>query len=207
MNLRNTMSILVSYSMASFSMASAQAAPRPASSVSTTRAAQVTTENLTEGLRASLVIPTWEMNLDISGRQKAKGNSGGRETADSSLGIGIGYAKLPIRDIGYLANASFLQSNIQSTTFQFIRIDGNATYGINKTVYLKSGLNLTKMVRGPINDKFEPGLGYQLGAGFQVTQRISADLTYGQSTETATTQGSTYKLMVSGFEVAVNGSF
>ena len=166
-----------------------------------------------KGLRVSIVRP----NLD----GKAKANYNGlsldvSEKIDETLGIAIGYANLPVEEMGWTTNAAIMESKNNGTSANIARIDGSLAYAFNKYVNLKGGLNIIKFTSGKGVKDLNPGLGFQASAGLQITRNFGLDLGYvemnasGKAPITYNGQEigkADSDIKLTGFEIALNGTF
>ena len=121
-----------------------------------------------KGLRISLVKPT----LDSKIKLKYEGLSfDGTGKPDSALGLAVGYASLPVQELGWTANVAYIEAKAESTA-NIARIDGNLGYAFNKYVHLKGGLNAMKFTSGNGVKDLNAGLGFQASLGLQLNRNI-----------------------------------
>jgi hypothetical protein len=155
------------------------------------------------GFRISLVKPM----LDADIKASYKGNSfGNKEKLDETLGLSVGYARLPIQELGWTANAAFMEIKSEGTTTGLARIDGNLAYAFTSIVNIKGGLNLAKLTSGG-GSNYSAGLGIQGSVGIQLSKNFGIDLGYTQMNQSGSTNGANVALKEAGMEIGLNGTF
>lgn len=108
-----------------------------------------------QGFRISILKPT----LDTKTAAKFQGFSfDGTGKPDSAIGLSVGYAKLPVQELGFTTNLSLIEAKSEGTA-NIVRLDGNLGYAFNKYVNLKGGLNVMKFTKGEIFKDLNPGFG------------------------------------------------
>ncbi len=176
---------------------------------STTAAERVSKNSIsTNGFRVSFIKPDLEVNVttDTQGRQ---------DKFDDSIGLALGYAHLPIRELGFTSNLAMFQMKERATNFNLVRLDGNLGTALNRTVSIKGGINVSKFTNGGFQvQQLNPGLGLQASLGLQVIPNFGVDLGYVEMTQ----QGSqkidnglgtqiNQDLRTTGLEIALHGTF
>jgi hypothetical protein len=128
-----------------------------------------------KGFRVAVIKPF----LNIDTKIKTPGVVlNGEPELDNEIGLSVGYAYLPIMNLGFTANASFLNmDNKLGDTSHMVRIDGNLAYAINHTLSIKGGANLSNFTDSNFDD-IKPNIGFQLGAGLQITKNFGLDISY-----------------------------
>lgn len=165
-----------------------------------------------KGIRVSIVKP----NLDVSVKANYSGNSfSGSREIDETLGAAIGYASLPVAQLGYTANLAIMEAKTTSSA-NLVRIDGNIGYAFNNFVNLKGGLNVMKFTSGNGFEDFNAGLGFQASLGVQITKNFGIDIgttemnTSGKSAVTSNgveIGKADTDVKLKGFEVGLNATF
>lgn len=165
-----------------------------------------------QGIRVSIVKPT----LDMKATVKYQGYSfDGTGKPDSALGIAVGYAKLPVQELGFTTNLALMEAKSESSV-NIARVDGNLGYAFNKYVNLKGGLNVIKFTSGDGLKDLNPGFGYQASAGFQLNKTVGLDVGYTESNTSGktpvTSKGqeigkANIDVKMSGLEVGLNATF
>ncbi len=166
-----------------------------------------------KGFRVSLVRP----NLDAKMKVNYQGTHffDGSTKIDNTMGLAVGYASLPVQELGWTTNLALMEAKSESTA-NLARLDGNLGYALNKYVNLKGGLNVIKFTSGNGVKDMNPGLGLQASVGVQITRNFGLDLGYtemntsGKSTVTSNGQAigkADVDLKFSGFEIGLNGTF
>lgn len=127
-----------------------------------------------QGIRLSVFKPLLEMKSTYTNLTIFNDS----QRLDNTYGIAVGYAKLPVQEIGFTTNIAFIGSNpVFGATIG--RLDGNVGYAFNKYINLKGGLNAMKFIRQTEIDS-TPGLGYQAGFGFQLNKNVGLDFGYSE---------------------------
>ncbi|PWU14260.1 MAG: hypothetical protein C5B49_13425 [Bdellovibrio sp.] len=182
--------------------------------------AQVTTSDLpkaeekapsSKGFRVAFVKPALRFDLQSTNRIVASGS----DQVSSALGIALGYASLPVKDLGWTANAALIGGSYQNYLVGLVKIDGNLAYTFNRYVSVKGGINLS---RPPISQfegysaNFNPGFGYQAGVGVQVTRTVGFDLDYVSMSQTGSItdrlgRQASLDMKESGVEAAMHATF
>lgn len=165
-----------------------------------------------KGLRLSLIKPSW--NLDLTSSTAGR-SSTASTSPDDSLGIAVGYASLPIRQMGWLAGGSLLQYKAKVGTFQatygMVRAEGSLAYTFANRAYVRGGLNLSKYYRGFEYQSFDPALGLQAGGGFHLNRNLGIDVAYVVMDHRAALsgeyRGTTLNIKEAGLELAITGTF
>ena len=119
-----------------------------AQTISTQLETETATVTASQGVRLSLMKPFLETRLDTEFPGLEGGTTKSREN-ETSFGLGVGYADLPIRDIGFTTNASYLFLD-QDQADSILRLDGNLGYAFNSKLNLKGGVNVSKYFDGEI---------------------------------------------------------
>ncbi|MGE0633641.1 MAG: hypothetical protein AB7O96_14605, partial [Pseudobdellovibrionaceae bacterium] len=125
----------------------------------------------------------------------------------SSIGLGVGYASLPLMRLGWTSNLSYIQSKFSDSEINALRLDGNLAFAFHPSFNVKGGINYTKFMSEGIEDS-GPRQGFQASLGYQLTKNFSADIGYVSmrgTGEASDNQGRQY--FQSGTEVALSGTF
>ncbi len=156
-------------------------------------------DEISQGFRVSIVKSF--MNYKIS--TKNDSDSG---DAKQSYGIALGYASIHAMEFGFKGDIQY-DSYTDNSTVGFARIEGNATYGFEKIGYAFGGLNVSQNVSGWSGVSKSPGLGIQLGVGANVTRNIGLDLDYVLERNSASGNGGTAEVALSGLELKLHATF
>ncbi len=161
-----------------------------------------------KGFRMSLSKPSLTAEIKASANGKSASNS---QNLSDSLGLGIGYASLPVQQLGWTSNLSLIEIKEGGTTVQLTRLDGNLAFAFTPVVNVKGGLNLAKMTKGDEDGILSPAFGLQVGVGFQVNKNFGIDVGYTQMNQkaevTSAGQDVDLNLAISGVEIGINGTF
>lgn len=164
-------------------------------------------ETASQGLRVTVMKPWYDAEIKASGYGESLSSKG---KVNKGYSLGLGYANLPIQQLGWTGNVFYIHFPKEGEgdgTSGMMRLDGNLAYAINEIVSIKGGINLSKLVSGTGSDKFSPSIGFQAGLGTQFTSNLGLDLNYVQMNQTASIEGISVDLKLSGFELALHGTF
>ncbi|MFS4460825.1 outer membrane beta-barrel protein [Bdellovibrio sp. HCB2-146] len=157
-----------------------------------------------EGIRVGLVKPMLDMELKMSVGGES---STGKAKVDDGIGVAVGYAYLPIQDLGWSASFVHSAGKIESLNIGISRIEGNLGLAFNEYCNIKGGINLSKLSGEEVFNKMGPGFGLQAGVGVQFTKNIGLDLNYLYLNQIGNIDGVNLMSKQTGFEVGVNGTF
>jgi hypothetical protein len=147
------------------------------------------TADYTEGVRFSMLKP---------GLADDNGDSLGDQ-----LGVAIGYASLPVQQLGWTTNAVLIEVRNSNSTVQLGRVDGNLAHAFNDYVNIKAGLNLSKYLTGD-QTRLNPGLGLQASLGFQLSRGFGIDVGYSEMNQYSNREGNSKE---SGPDLTLSGTF
>ncbi len=168
-----------------------------------------------QGFRISLLRP----HLDAKSKADYKGNHIEESLKiDSTIGLALGYAKLPVRELGWTTNLAMMEFTAEDEKVNFVRADGNLAYAFNGLFNMKGGLNAQKYISGRGVKDFGVGIGFQAGVGFQVNRNFGLEIGYtdmNSSGRTPVYQVSTDReidradmaVKLSGIEIGLNATF
>lgn len=150
-----------------------------------------------KGVRLSVFKPV--LNL------KSKTRDGESDRSlDHTFGVSFGYANLPYKQLGWSANATYIEIFLAGEKYGLVRSDANIGYGFEKNLNVKGGINLSKFViPGRIRDSYNPNVGVQASAGLQMTKNVGLDVGYTYMKHT----NSNEELLLTGLEIGVHGTF
>ena len=166
-------------------------------------------ESSSQGVRVSVMKPIVDFQLKKDGRSSEK------YKMPQALGFSVGYASLPVQQLGWTVDAAYLTNlkmtdktdSSSSVTWNAARVSGNLGYAFTDMLNAKGGINLTKMVSGELSSSFTPSLGFQAGVGVQFTPNLGLDVNYVYMNQTLSIIGTTVDAVMSGAEVALHGTF
>lgn len=168
-------------------------------------------EIVSEGIRISIIKPPKEMKGIVS---YSGASADQTANADSTIGVSVGYAKLPIQNIGYTTNLAFIEAKHNGVSANIIRADGNVAYTFNKYVNIKAGLNISKFTSGNYLKDFDPGFGFQTSLGFQLNKKIGLEVGYSEINSSGSalffsnqSEKFNYEFKMHGLEVGLNATF
>lgn len=138
--------------------------------------------------RIGLLQSTLALQTETSAQKTQQG-----KFADS-LGFSFEYAYLPLQDLGFIGGLSFSQGRQSGSSFGIIRLEGNFGTQISSKIHLKGGLNLARIVEGTSYlQNLRPILGFQLGAGLRLTQKVMLELSYVDMNLSAANESPTFQ--------------
>lgn len=170
-----------------------------------------------KGIRVSLFKPFLKTRVKV----RAEGfgvtvkDSTDRAKVDSIAGIGVGYAYIPVRNIGIDALFSFINMDEiggeDSDGLNMLRLEGSATYAFTNQFHVKGGLNLSHLIGDSDASDIDTGAGLQVGVGYQINKQFGIDLKYAlmRQVETVTNSGVEVEAEVetTGIEIGLNATF
>lgn len=173
-----------------------------------TEAPAVESAPKTEGIRVSLFKPL------LSAEAKTRGGNLSTQSAsekiNNSLGLSIGYANMPLQQLGYSSYMSYLSLNNEASNASALRLEGNATYSeyvYTRLVNFKGGLNISKFVSGEFLKDQEPSVGGQVSASVNVYKDMAIELGYTIMRQSKNVNGVDVDTKQSGLEIGLNGTF
>lgn len=140
-------------------------------------------DSITKGIRVGLTKPFYNGNSHITVTDKVSTGSASDTSTihtDYSQGLKFGYAYLPVRDLGYIADFDYVEVSMGNRSTNIARLSGNAAVAITPIINIHAGLNYTDWV-GKHASRFSPGFGNQVGVGFQITRNFGFELNYSES--------------------------
>jgi hypothetical protein len=153
------------------------------------------------GLRVGFVKPA----LDVKISTKYGSN---KESIQSTNGVSVGYANVPVGGFGYIADATLLILEEDNDSVNLLRLSGSAATGLNSVTYLKGGLNISKFTTGESAiQKFDPNIGLQVGLGFQASKNLGFEVGYSLMRQQDKIEGVKVDLTESGVELGITGTF
>lgn len=158
-----------------------------------------------KGFRVGIVKPMLEAELKFS--------NGGRSFSteptkiDDTLGLSLGYVNLPVQELGWTSNLSYMQLKNKGLDANLARLDGNVAYSFTQILNIKGGLNLSKFTSGEGVSKLDPSIGFQGGLGVQLTRNFGLDIGYTNMNQSATVDDVKVEAKESGIEIGLNGTF
>lgn len=156
-----------------------------------------------KGFRIGIVKPMLEADIKASYQGQSFGN---KEKLDEALGLSLGYASLPVQELGWTANATYMDIKNNGESTGLARIDGNLAYAFTSIVNVKGGLNVSKLTKSDAS-KYDAGIGFQGGVGVQLTRNFGLDLGYTQMNQSGSSDGIKVDLKEAGVEIGLNGTF
>lgn len=191
----------------SFSLSLAvHAQTSPANRSKTTSAAAFDEGVSSRGVRVSLLKPTLDFDVKLSGRGRS---NSGKESFDNATGASVGYVYLPVGQLGFTTGVAHVSVTEGGSSAGLTRLEGNLAYAFTSKVNAKGGLNLSKFTSAPNSmlTDLETGLGAQAGLGLQMTRNLGIDLMYSQMNQSGNTQGVKIETKESGLEIGLNATF
>ncbi|MBX7231332.1 MAG: hypothetical protein K1X29_04510 [Bdellovibrionales bacterium] len=155
-----------------------------------------------KGFRIGVVKPMLEADYKLS----YQGQHLEIEENLEALGFSLGYASLPVQELGWTTNATYMDIKSEGGSVGLARIDGNLAYAFTSIINVKGGLNVSKFTSREIS-KYDAGIGFQGGVGVQITKNFGLDLGYTQMNQSDSVNGVKVNLKESGVEIGLNGTF
>jgi hypothetical protein len=209
--LKQLVTLLAVTAVAVSTFAQAQTNPEETTAVSTHYPGPTSAK----GFRIALVKPFLDWDLQAKADSRTFKFDGEFE---KEMGFSVGFAYLPIRNIGFTVNASYLSFNDEgdSDKAHMLRADGNVGYAFNEIFSIKGGLNISDFTNSELNE-YKPSFGLQFGTGIQINKNFGFDVSYVLMQQTnrsfadynqkGTVDDPTINLIVSGLELALHATF
>lgn len=129
------------------------------------------------------------------------------ENIDSTTGVSLGYAKLPVQALGFTSNLTYLDFRDNGDPAGALRADGNLAFAFTKFLNAKGGINVSKFTSGKGLTDLNAGIGFQAGLGVQMTKNIGLDVGYTEMNQSGTFQGIDLSTKQKGMEIGLTGTF
>ena len=162
-----------------------------------------------EGFRVSLL----RSDLDAQAKVELDGRTikGDMIEIDRTMGVAIGYASLPIQQLGWTANLAYMELKAEDVKVKMARIDANLAYAFDSLINIKGGLNVSDLRVKNSDVNYKPAVGLQAGIGLQITKNFGLDLSYVNMRNTAEipvgSKTADVTVTLDGPELALTGTF
>ncbi|MEN0060328.1 MAG: hypothetical protein AAGB31_15925, partial [Bdellovibrio sp.] len=168
-----------------------------------TSTAKLSTEDniSSKGFRVGIVKPILKADIEVS---SSYGSASGSSNLDEALGLSLGYASLPIQELGWTTNITYIDIANAGSSVGIARVDGNLAYAFTSVINLKGGLNLSKFISGDGHENIDTGVGAQGSLGVQLTKNFGLDLGYTHMRQSSSTGGFEVEITEAGFEIGLN---
>ncbi len=135
--------------------------------------------SLTKGFRIGISKPLYSTSLDIGIKNNANVVGGDTEDpgVDYTNGLKFGYAHLPVKAFGYIADFDFLEVSISDKSENLVRLAGNAAFAFTSQFNVHAGFNRTDLVSKGAS-RWDAGTGTQVGVGYQFTRNMGFEFNY-----------------------------
>lgn len=135
--------------------------------------------SLTKGFRLGILKPFYSTSVEIG-----LGNDEDvffQDTEDPGVdysnGLKFGYAYLPVKTLGYIADFDFLEISMSDKSANLVRLAGNVAYAFTSQFNVHAGFNRTDLVSKGAS-KWDAGSGTQIGVGYQFTRHMGIEFNY-----------------------------
>lgn len=155
------------------------------------------------GFRIALVKP-----LSLETEVKISDEGLGESDGENVMGLGLYGAEVSPYSLGYIWGGVYQQYRYEKATEKVgsLRLEANATYGFENSIYVFGGLNLAKFLKSDLK-KLDPGLGFQAGAGAQFNKNVGITLALVQTNTDGKVQDKFVDIETQAIEFAVNLTF
>lgn len=157
------------------------------------------------GVRLSVFTSALKGQFKVSGSGYSSETE--KESIDNTVGVSLGYAHLPIQAAGFTVGASYMNIHEGTSDSGQARLDGNLAVAINQLFHIKGGANISKIVKSEAANEWDPGLGFQVGAGLQFSRTFGMDLGYTIMNQSSTINGYKITAQLTGLELGVHATF
>lgn len=133
---------------------------------------------LTKGIRLGFSKPYYSTSVDFSVNSPGLVVQNTEDPGvDYSNGLKLGYAQLPVKAIGYIADFDFLEVSIGDKSANLVRLAGNVAFAFTPQFNVHAGFNRTDLVSKGAS-KWDAGTGTQIGVGYQFTRQMGFEFNY-----------------------------
>ncbi len=164
-----------------------------------------------QGVRVALVKSFFDAEVDF-------GDFSSSGDADQEYGFALGYAYIPVDDLGFILNSVY---NFYDDEIENFRFEASVSYAASDILYIFGGFNTstytalfsnqTDLLGNRLDWSSEFGLGYQLGIGIQATDRLGISLAYYETNSAVQIESSALNLdtdlQMDGLELQLNATF
>jgi hypothetical protein len=184
-----------------------------AQTITTQLETETPTVQVSKGVRVTAIKPVLEQRYSSFFPGEAGTVKRRLNPDDEAFGIAIGWADVPVRDLGWTTNLSYIDLGEQNNEEDRIdarglaRFDANLAYGFNSKFTGRIGANMTKFVQGDLGEELAAGLGGQSSLGFQISKNLGVEAGYTFMTVGVNNKGGRRTGTISGAEVALTGTF
>lgn len=171
-----------------------------------TSIATMTTEDgiSSKGFRIGIVKPILKANVRAS---LGPFSTSASDHIDEALGFSLGYANLPVQQLGWTTNATYIDIKNEDVSAGIVRVDGNLAYAFTPIFNIKGGLNISQFTSDEELRKLNAGIGFQSSIGVQLTKNIGLDIGYTHMSQSGSLDGVKLDVEESGFEIGLTGTF
>jgi hypothetical protein len=157
------------------------------------------------GPRLGLVKSYFDVDLKMT---DPLGNSlSATDDAKQKYGIGLGYVYIPERSPGGSLRLLYTEfEKHRGKEVVSLRLEANATYGVNEDFYGFAGFNVQKFTSGFLKE-YRTRPGFQLGAGAQLSPNLGVDMAYVVTNNHIYIEGIEATLSMRGPELSLHGTF
>ncbi len=177
-------------------------------------ATAVKSKVVAKGVRVGMLyMPSAMLKMEV---QDSKGTSDTKPT----LGATVGYQMISEKNIGFVAGLNYLPTSYgygdEAIHVNIATLEGNIAYAPADDLYLRAGLNVSKIISADgIVKSSEIRSGQQVGMGLQFTPEYAAELTYMRIKQDGELDDQTdavannigYDAIAEGFAVGLIGTF
>jgi hypothetical protein len=161
-----------------------------------------------KGLRISV----FASGLGFDVKSSVNGNSSNQSYRMANTGgASLSYVNLPIRTLGWTAGASYITSRFGGDSIDIARIEGNLGYAFNAYVYVRGGLNVSKLINSSYPDPDLTSIGaapgFQTALGYQLTPIVGAEIGYAFMWQSGDANGANFSLTEYGLDAGLTATF
>lgn len=184
-----------------------------AQTISTQLETEAPAVKASKGVRVSIISPILEQRYSSFFPQTGGTVKRRLNPEADALGLAIGWADVPVRELGWTANLAYLDLGDGMDNQEKIDADGlaradfNFAYGFTSKFTGRIGANIAKFTQGDIGTELAPGLGAQGSLGFQITKELGIEAGYTAMTVGGNNKGGRRTGTISGAELALTGTF
>jgi hypothetical protein len=205
--MKSTVALLAAtFSISAFAQTSAVELPKDAAT-STLQIPETKSSRISaRGLRVGAWFPN--LNTKIGG--------GAAHRIDRTFGVTAGYASLPVRKLGWIANVGLFEmteyersitGGSKEDSATLAKLDANLAFAITENFYFKAGGNVSGFTQTDNKDNFDPGFGYQAGLGAQLNSHLGIEVGWINMVQYGTDNVRGQEFKATGADVGITGTF
>lgn len=137
------------------------------------------------GFRLGYSRPLYSAGTDVTFNSPGLTADTGTLSVDHANVLTFGYAYLPVRSLGYIADFNYMEVRVDGRSANLVRLQGSGAIAINPMINFHAGLNVADLVSKGASQWDRGALGVQAGLGIQLTRRFAFEVNYSETNLTS----------------------